>query len=376
MKRFGAALLAVAIVLPAYLMAQSLTEQFQAVKGLVNGGAWLEALKGLEKLELDAAKPGNEASQRQLEGPVAFYRGVCEANLDRTSEAIASFREFLRLQPTATLEAGKYSKKVVATFDQAGHKNAAKPFSLAEAYRSFRPTVMKTEEREVIDRYWANGPTRWIMTGDEKREWEDLKDPQPRVEFVERFWASRAELTSAQGRPFREEYERRVAFADSYLGQGGEVRGSLTDRGMVFILLGPPSSASRRLGSKDHFSPDGDSVPTIAKNPGTPMYTGTAGAVHSSITVDAVKESDGSTSHIWNQLELPALGAEDNGEILEIWHYRGDDLPGGVGYLSLDVHYVTKRGYGHHVLQRDPEILTTLAAAKAQRAPAVATARK
>jgi GWxTD domain-containing protein len=58
------------------------------------------------------------------------------------------------------------------------------------------------------------------------------------VSFVEAFWRARAGNDH-----FRAIFERRVAFADADLGQEGKSgdRGSMTDRGMVFILLGPPA---------------------------------------------------------------------------------------------------------------------------------------
>ena len=47
----------------------------------------------------------------------------------------------------------------------------------------------------------------------------------------------------------------------------------------------------------------------------------------------------------------------------EIWHYRRELLPKGVGYQQVDVEFITKRGYGVNVIQRDPATLATLGAA-------------
>ncbi|HKD17233.1 MAG TPA: GWxTD domain-containing protein [Thermoanaerobaculia bacterium] len=366
MKRAGPALLALAVGICAPLaVAQTLGERFQTLKEEVNAGAWAQALKTLDQLEADAAQPGHEDLREQLEGPAAFYRGVCEANLDRTSEAVASFQAFLRLQPAASLESARYSKKVVSAFDQARRKKAAKPFSLAEAYKNFRPPVVQHEDRELVDKNWADGPVRWIMTAEERKGWAGLTEPQARVEFVEKFWATRAALPGEQGRTFREEYERRIAFADEYLGKGGELRGSLTDRGMVFLLLGPPSSASRRMATKgdDRSTPRGEAAGAEQAS---------ALRLESSIAIEATKEPDGTVSHVWNQFNPPMPGGDDTGEVVETWHYRGEDLPSEVGYQSLDVHYVTKRGYGRNVLQRDSETLTTLGAAASHGAPRLA----
>ena len=48
----------------------------------------------------------------------------------------------------------------------------------------------------------------------------------------------------------------------------------------------------------------------------------------------------------------------------EVWHYRKELLPKGVSYLEVDAVFVTKKGYGTDVLQRESDILTTLDAAK------------
>ena len=371
MKRAGAVLLVLAVALSApRAFGQTLGEQFQTLKKDVNRGAWADALRTLEKLDADASRPGNESLREQLEGPTAFYRGVCEANLDRASEAVASFQEFLRLQPAATLEASVYSKKVVSAFDKARRKKAAKPFSLAEAYKNFRPPAVKPEDREVVDKSWSDGPVRWIMTAEERRGWAALTEPQARVEFVEQFWASRAALPGASGRTFREEYERRIAFADAYLGQGGETRGSLTDRGMVFLLLGPPFSAGRRIGTKDDPSLHNGDAPV--EQPVSEKISSVN--VRPPFLMDAMNMSDCSVSVVCNEFEVPAPSGGDADEGVETWHYRGKELPSGVGYQSLDVHYVTKRGHGRSVLQRDPETLATLGAA-ANRGAANLTAR-
>ena len=51
----------------------------------------------MEVLDIEAAKPANQQFQSQLEGPLAFYRGVCDANLDNAAKAQADFETFLRL---------------------------------------------------------------------------------------------------------------------------------------------------------------------------------------------------------------------------------------------------------------------------------------
>src|SRR5438105_2754167 len=97
-----------------FLVAQTVPELFMKAKEQVKASAWADALKTLDTLGAEAAKPGNENIRTQLEGPAAFYRAVCEANLDQTEKARADFEIFLKAQPSASLDRAMYSKKAVA----------------------------------------------------------------------------------------------------------------------------------------------------------------------------------------------------------------------------------------------------------------------
>jgi GWxTD domain-containing protein len=184
-----------------------------------------------------------------------------------------------------------------------------------------------------------------------------LSDPNARVGFVESFWDSRATLPGSDGRSFREEFERRVAFADVYLAHDPETRGSLTDRGMVFVLLGPPTNARRRAlrSADDPSAPSGES------------------RVETQEVKLAMKGSGGTTSKkalIWGTFqgaEHRALSTEE--EYLEVWEYGAERLPRGNPYPRVDVHYVTKKGGGKNMLQPTTSSRTTLAAAKSAAAP-------
>jgi hypothetical protein len=54
-------------------------------------------------------------------------------------------------------------------------------------------------------------------------------------------------------------------------------------------------------------------------------------------------------------------------EWMEVWHYRMDLLPKNLPSRELDAVFVTKKGYGENVLQRDQEVLAALEAGR--RAP-------
>jgi GWxTD domain-containing protein len=91
---------------------------------------------------------------------------------------------------------------------------------------------------------WGAGPVQWIMTSDEKRTWRKITSDAEAVKFIDLFW---------------DEFDSRVTFADQTFLEKRK-RGALTDRGRVFIVLGPAtrtgsstreSNAEMGVGSAD-----------------------------------------------------------------------------------------------------------------------------
>lgn len=84
---------------------------------------------------------------------------------------------------------------------------------------------------------WAKGPAQWIMTPQEQQQWSQVKTDAEAKAFQDLFWARRAP-------GLRQVFDQEVAYADKNFTEGRR-RGSLTDRGRVLILLGPPSRIER-----------------------------------------------------------------------------------------------------------------------------------
>jgi GWxTD domain-containing protein len=362
MKRHVLAFGIVAFTAAAFslLEAQTLADLFGKAKAEIKAGSWSDALKTLDALEAEAAKPGNESARKQLAGPLAFYRGVCSAEVGKKDEAAASFAAFLKLQPNATIDAAVYSKKAVAAFEKAQKDVASRAPSLAEAYKEFEPPV-DAKDRYPADQYWAEGPVRWIMTDSEKSAWSALSEPNARVAFVEQFWAARAAFPGSDGRTYREEFDRRVAFADANLAVDAEQRGSISDRGMVFILLGPPSYAGRKPLRTGDDSFDNAGLSAIGSQDQSNAERGAKASAYSNYgrLPSSAQMAQTSGRFVGPGLRAPSAAADG----LEVWHYRREELPKGVPYHQVDFDFVTKKGYGANVLQRNAECLNTLAAA-------------
>ena len=338
MSRLGVRLVAVVFfLLSVSISAETLPELFQKAKTQVQSQSWREALTTLDQLDVESARPGNEAARQQLVTPIAFYRGVCEANLDQVEKAEADFATFLEAQPGSTIDKVVYSKKAVAAFEAAGRQAAShRSVSLLQRYEEFKAPPNMGEKPD--DR-WADGPVKWIMTAEEAAAWTALTSGAERAEFVERFWEARNPKPGSEDNPARMEIDRRIAFADTYFQTDEKKRGSLTDPGMVFVLLGPPTRARRKpiLADPSDIDSGGMSMEGIS-------WMSNRNSVH----------IDG------------ARAADPTNPFREIWHYRREALPEAVSIYELNVVFLTKKGHGRSVLQRDPATLSALGAAKAK----------
>jgi GWxTD domain-containing protein len=343
-------------LLAPFLTAQTLPELFYKAKAQVKGESWIEAMKTLDRLEAESAKPGYETARQQLEAPMAFYRGVCEANLGQTEKATADFEAFLALQPNASLDPSMYSKKAIAAFEAARRRassaqqtGSSGKHSLFVAFQEFKAPPNSAEPAGSL---WGEGPVRWIMTADEKRRWTELAAGADWQEFVDLFWEARNPQPGNPDNVFKTSFERRVAFADTYFLQDEESRGSLTDRGMVFVLLGPPTYAGKKPLRTGEDTNDPSGMTNEMTDPG--LSPGLGGAAP---RIGAFASAGGAR----------ILDAQQNWR--EVWHYRKELLPKGVGYHQVDVEFITKKGYGSNVMQRDQSTLATLEAARAVAAP-------
>jgi GWxTD domain-containing protein len=337
MKRIAPAafVLAASLLSPLSLSAQSMPELFQKAKQQVKLGAFDQALATLAALDAESSKPENAAERRALEPSLRFYRGVCESALGRDREAQEDFRFFVAHNPRAAIDPALYPKRVVAAFEQArregggsgsGDPSPANQPSLKESFERFRPDPFTPAGEAGAD--WASGPVRYLLTPEEKRQWDVLSGAGEHSEFVTKFWASRDRRPETPVNEFREEFERRVLFADGAFRQG-ELRGSLTDRGMVFVLVGAPHNVNRR--------------PITATEDGSDVRNNSL--TGSQDTIGKLKDtSDMDTSR----------------NLMETWHYRRESLPSAAPYKEVVFHFITRKGYGENVMQREPVALTTL----------------
>jgi GWxTD domain-containing protein len=354
MKRFAA--LVASFLFAVSLSAATLPQLLQKAKDQFRLAAYADALATLDQLEAESAQPGLEKDRSALAPILPFYRGACLASLDRPAEAQQQFQAFLAFQPNAALDPAVYSKKVIAALEDARKGLAAnkelppQSGSLAIAYAAFPKP--RHQEQVTLGEDWAEGPIRFLMTPEERLTFSRLSSPVSRSEYVTAFWKARDSKPETPENEFRDEFEKRVAFADSRFTQN-ETAGSLTDRGMVFILLGPPTYAGQKPLTSGEDANDRSALFTY--RPADVRIASLPGGT----TTDTARKVDKVTGPGTSMNE-----AAKNWR--EVWHYRRELLPKGIPYHQVDFEFVTKDGYGTNVLQRETQVLDTLEKAKAR----------
>ncbi|MFP4081305.1 MAG: GWxTD domain-containing protein [Candidatus Aminicenantes bacterium] len=99
-------------------------------------------------------------------------------------------------------------------------------------------TVYKTSQLDPQSRGFFL-TARFIMTDEEKEIFTRLPDKKSRKEFIQEFWEKRDPDPSTEENEARKEFQNRVETANHYFKEGTGP-GWKTDRGRIYLLLGPP----------------------------------------------------------------------------------------------------------------------------------------
>ena len=336
---------------------EDLPRLFHKAKEQFRLASYAAALETLGQIEKESEAEQNQSLRASLRPGLSFYKGACLAMLGRDAEAREEFEVFLALSPNANLDPGAFPKKVITVLEETRRdlknpreekKAAPEESSIALAYKGYK----KTDEanQPLLSEDWADGPARFLLTAEERRAFSQLSDPVARSEFVSNFWKARDPRPETLENEFREEFEKRAAFADAHFTED-EIRGSVTDRGMVFVLLGPPTYVGRK---------------PIRTGEDTSDPTGMVRFTRNDVTaVEKTSGSSPSTNVKIDTMTGPANAMPDaNARWREVWHYRREALPKGVPYHQIDFEFISRTGYGKNVLQRDPASLNALDAAR------------
>ncbi len=105
------------------------------------------------------------------------------------------------------------------------------------------------EPLSAASRQWLDEVVPYIITSAEKEVFLRLGTEKERGEFIESFWRKRDPDPSTPENEAKLEYYRRIAQANRLFSTSG-LAGWRTDRGRIYILLGPPKEVQRDFGSQ------------------------------------------------------------------------------------------------------------------------------
>ncbi len=91
---------------------------------------------------------------------------------------------------------------------------------------------------------WREGPIRYILSIEEDEAYKKLRTTEARAAFIDRFWAALDPTPDTGINERREEFWRRVQTSIELFWEN-LVPGWKTDRGKVYILMGPPDRRTR-----------------------------------------------------------------------------------------------------------------------------------
>lgn len=240
----------------------------------------------------------DQAQQKQAMTALHFYAAVAYSGMARERDAMSHLQEALRLSPNLrSLDTTKYERGFVALFQRARTAVGTNTGRFDELYPGY--SEASPVKDTAFSSMWESPAVEILGSRQEKRDWEAAVTPQAREKFMAAFWQER--------NGFRDAFSRRIGYADTAFELTGE-RGSMTDRGRVFAVLGPPAAVRRR-----------------------PLQSGD--------TEGMIGFSRGS------------VGLEFGN--VEYWIYNREQLPVSHPAPTVTFRFVTHQGVGEYVLQQD-----------------------
>jgi GWxTD domain-containing protein len=91
---------------------------------------------------------------------------------------------------------------------------------------------------------FGKGPEQYLMTREEQVQWKQIRTDAAAQAFIDLFWLRRDPTPATARNEFRDNFEGAVRYADEHFAAGRK-RGSLSDRGRIFLIYGTPATIRR-----------------------------------------------------------------------------------------------------------------------------------
>ena len=101
----------------------------------------------------------------------------------------------------------------------------------------------RAEEGDDYYRQWLETDVLYIISPQEKDIFEKLSTGEEKDHFIEQFWFRRDPDLRTAVNEFKKEHYRRIAYTNEKYHSG--IEGWRTDRGMIYILFGPPDGLEK-----------------------------------------------------------------------------------------------------------------------------------
>ncbi len=140
-----------------------------------------------------------------------------------------------------------------ANDDQDKNQETAKPKTSKEEKR--RQKALR-EEMETPYKKWLTDEVPYIITDAERAAFKKLTTDDEREAFIEDFWERRNPNPGSPENEYKEEYYRRIAYANEHYASG--IPGWKTDRGRIYIMYGPPDEIDSHPSSGSYERPESE----------------------------------------------------------------------------------------------------------------------
>jgi len=134
-----------------------------------------------------------------------------------------------------------------------------------KAQDNSKPKVSKEEKRrqkalrnemETPYKKWLSEEVPYIITDPERATFKKLATDDEREAFIEDFWERRNPNQGSPENEYKEEYYRRIAYANEHYASG--IPGWKTDRGRIYIMYGPPDETDTHPSGGSYERPDSE----------------------------------------------------------------------------------------------------------------------
>ena len=291
--------------------------------------------------------------------PDRLLRGVGEANLGESDQAVESFVTFLdiRLEPRRSIGGTTPTRPSPRSRKR---ETGCGPLSVARGHLQIVRAAAGGVRAGLGGQVLGDGPVRWILTVEEKKEWSKPADPNAREAFVERFWTARSTLPGSSGRSV----SRKSSSVASHL-PTRSVSGGGATRKPDRPRYGCRSWALRRLRVAGAPAKRGGSERVLRPVPGRVR----GGQNRDKVRFRGILARGDGRPPCWRVTRGRRTGPLHGRRVPRDVVLRCRDVAPRDSGRPVDVHYVTKRGGGKNVLQRDIASNSALGAARQQAGP-------